>query len=127
MFAVNFLSAIYLAVAMALSGEGIEALGFVQRHPYVILNILAFGLASAIGQVTFTPISVLFFPLIPSFPLPPCLSPPLSSSIPHLSLTLSDFLSVHRTSFSSPLPTSVHSPVPFSQLPENSSLFLALS
>ena len=52
MFAVNFLSAIYLTIAIALSGEGVEALGFVQRHPYIILNILAFGIASAIGQVS---------------------------------------------------------------------------
>ena len=51
MFAVNFYSIWYLVVAMALSGEGVEAIGFVQRHPMVILNILAFSIASAIGQV----------------------------------------------------------------------------
>ena len=51
MYAVNVLSAGYLIVAMALSGEAVEALGFFQRHPYVTLNILAFGLASAVGQV----------------------------------------------------------------------------
>lgn len=51
MYAVNVISAVYLAVGMFLSGEGLEAVGFVQRHPYVMLNILAFGLASAIGQV----------------------------------------------------------------------------
>ena len=51
MYAVNVISALYLALGMFLSGEGLEAVGFVQRHPYVMLNILAFGLASAIGQV----------------------------------------------------------------------------
>ena len=51
MYAVNVISAVYLAVGMFLSGEGLEAVGFVQRHPYVMLNILIFGLASAIGQV----------------------------------------------------------------------------
>ena len=53
MYAVNVISAGYLAVGMFLSGEGIEAVGFVQRHPDVILNILSFSLASAIGQVRF--------------------------------------------------------------------------
>ena len=51
MYAVNVISAVYLAIGMLLSGEGKEAVEFVQRHPYVIVNILAFGLASAIGQV----------------------------------------------------------------------------
>lgn len=51
MYAVNVISAVYLAVGMFLSGEGLEAAGFVQRHPYVMLNIVAFSLASAIGQI----------------------------------------------------------------------------
>ena len=51
MYAVNVISAVYLAAGMFLSGEGLEAVGFVQRHPYVMLNILIFGLASASGQV----------------------------------------------------------------------------
>lgn len=52
MYAVNVISSVYLAGGMFLSGEGLEAVAFVQRHPYVIFNILAFGLASAVGQVS---------------------------------------------------------------------------
>ena len=52
MFAVNFYSIGYLIAGMVLSGEGLEALAFVQRHPMVILNMLAFGIASAVGQVS---------------------------------------------------------------------------
>ena len=37
--------------AMSLTGEVFEAAGFVQRHPTVLLNMLAFALMSAIGQV----------------------------------------------------------------------------
>ena len=51
MYAVNVYSAVYLGVAMFLSGEGVEAVGFIQRHPHVLLWMLAFAVASAIGQV----------------------------------------------------------------------------
>lgn len=34
-----------------LSGEGLEAAGFIYRHPEVILNLLLFSLSSAVGQV----------------------------------------------------------------------------
>ncbi len=51
MYAVNVYSAVYLGVAMFLSGEGSEAIGFMQRHPYVVPRILLFGVASAVGQV----------------------------------------------------------------------------
>lgn len=51
MYAVNVYSVLFLAVGMFLSGEGRDAAEFVQRHPHVILNILAFSLASAVGQV----------------------------------------------------------------------------
>ena len=41
-----------LSSGVVLTGEGVEAMGFIQRHPTVILNILVFGAASAIGQVS---------------------------------------------------------------------------
>ena len=37
--------------ACLLSGEGMEAVGFVFRHPEVSLNLAAFSLSSAVGQV----------------------------------------------------------------------------
>ena len=52
MYAVNVYSAVYLGAAMFFSGEGVEAVGFIQRHPYVLFRMLAFGIASAIGQVS---------------------------------------------------------------------------
>ena len=38
-------------LACLLSGEGLEAVGFIYRHPEVSLNLAAFSIASAIGQV----------------------------------------------------------------------------
>ncbi len=52
MYAVNVYAAMYLGVAMFLSGEGAEAVAFIQRHPYVIYRMLLFGATSAIGQVS---------------------------------------------------------------------------
>ena len=40
-----------VCVGVVVTGEGMEAVGFVQRHPEVLFNILVFGIASAIGQV----------------------------------------------------------------------------
>ena len=37
--------------ATSASGEIIQVLGFIQRHPSVLLKMVSFGLASAIGQV----------------------------------------------------------------------------
>jgi len=50
MYAVNVYAAVYLAIGLVVTGEGVEAVGFVQRHPTVLFNILVFGIASAIGQ-----------------------------------------------------------------------------
>lgn len=36
---------------LLVSGEGIAFLGFVQRFPSVLIKMVTFGLASAIGQV----------------------------------------------------------------------------
>ncbi len=52
MYAVNVYAAMYLGVAMFLSGEGVEAVAFMQRHPHVIPRMLLFGATSAIGQVS---------------------------------------------------------------------------
>ena len=49
--------AVYLPVDLAaciVSGEGIAVLGFIYRHPEVLLNLGLFSLASAVGQVSFT-------------------------------------------------------------------------
>lgn len=51
MFAVNAFAAIYLSVAVVVSGELTAVIGFIQRHPEVLLNIAIFSLSSAMGQV----------------------------------------------------------------------------
>lgn len=38
-------------LGLLVSGEGVSALSFISRHPEVTLNLLAFSLASAIGQL----------------------------------------------------------------------------
>ena len=40
-----------VCAGVVVTGEGVEAVGFVQRHPEVLLNILVFGITSAVGQV----------------------------------------------------------------------------
>merc|ERR1719228_2799654 len=40
----------YLAVGLLASGEGLEFLHFVQRHPSVIIQLATFSVASALGQ-----------------------------------------------------------------------------
>lgn len=51
MYAVNTFSAVYLIVAVVVTGELSEVLAFIQRHPEVLLNIAVFSVSSAIGQV----------------------------------------------------------------------------
>lgn len=46
----NFWSCIYLSIALLLTGEGLEFVKFVGRHPYVLSNIALLSLAGAIGQ-----------------------------------------------------------------------------
>lgn len=50
MFNMNLWSVIFLGIALVISGEGVEFISFVQRHPSVILQILTFSVASALGQ-----------------------------------------------------------------------------
>jgi len=50
MKAMNLWSMIFLGVALVLTGEGLEFIGFVSRHPGVIWQILSFCVASAFGQ-----------------------------------------------------------------------------
>jgi UDP-galactose transporter B1 len=52
MFAVNVYACFYLGAACLLSGEGLEAVGFIVRHPEVSLSLVAFSLTSAVGQVS---------------------------------------------------------------------------
>jgi UDP-galactose transporter B1 len=51
MFAVNVYACFYLGAACLLSGEGLEAVGFIVRHPEVSLSLVAFSLTSAVGQL----------------------------------------------------------------------------
>jgi len=50
MMAMNKWSVGYLAVALAFTGEGVEFLGFIQRHPAVLWQLATFSVASALGQ-----------------------------------------------------------------------------
>ena len=52
MLAMNKWSCGYLAIAILASGEGLEFLGFIQRHPTVLWQLASFSVASALGQVT---------------------------------------------------------------------------
>lgn len=52
MYAVNVFSAVYLMVAVLVSGEHTRVATFIQNHPQVLLNIAIFSVSSAIGQVT---------------------------------------------------------------------------
>ena len=52
MYAVNTFSAIYLSVCVIATGELWRVIAFIQQHPNVLLDIAAFSLASAVGQVT---------------------------------------------------------------------------
>merc|ERR1719450_10242 len=50
MLAMNKWSCGYLAVALLGSGEGMEFVSFIQRHPAVIWQLATFSVASALGQ-----------------------------------------------------------------------------
>ena len=52
MLAMNKWSCGYLAVAILGSGEGLQFLSFIQRHPAVLWHLASFSVASALGQVT---------------------------------------------------------------------------
>ncbi|XP_038077782.1 solute carrier family 35 member B1-like [Patiria miniata] len=47
---VNLWSIVYLTITVLVTGEVFEFLEFVSRYPYVVWNILTFGVASALGQ-----------------------------------------------------------------------------
>merc|ERR1719402_533440 len=50
MKAMNMWSMLFLGLALTATGEGIEFVAFVSRHPGVIWQILSFCIASAFGQ-----------------------------------------------------------------------------
>lgn len=50
MMSMNKWSVAYLGVALAFTGEGLEFVSFVQRHPAVIWQLATFSVASALGQ-----------------------------------------------------------------------------
>jgi len=50
MMAMNKWSIMYLGVGLALTGEGLEFIGFIKRHPSVIWELSTFSVASALGQ-----------------------------------------------------------------------------
>merc|ERR1719315_112679 len=50
MMAMNKWSVGYLAVALAFTREGLEFVGFIQRHPAVLWELATFSVASALGQ-----------------------------------------------------------------------------
>ena len=45
-----------VGTGLVVTGEGVEVVGFVQRHPTVLFNIIVFGITSAVGQVGVTAI-----------------------------------------------------------------------
>jgi len=50
MAAMNKWSCCYLALALIGTGEGLEFIGFIQRHPGIIWQLATFSVASALGQ-----------------------------------------------------------------------------
>ena len=50
MLAMNKWSCGYLSIAILASGEGLEFISFIQRHPAVIWHLATFSVASALGQ-----------------------------------------------------------------------------
>lgn len=50
MFWQNFTAAAWLAVALAISGEGLQAIAFITRFPDTLRDIFAFSFVSALGQ-----------------------------------------------------------------------------
>lgn len=50
MMAMNLWSLAYLAVGLVATGEGLQFLQFIQRHPAVLWELASFSVASALGQ-----------------------------------------------------------------------------
>jgi UDP-galactose transporter B1 len=50
MLAMNKWSIGYLLVALLITGEGVEFISFLQRHPSVLWELASFSVASALGQ-----------------------------------------------------------------------------
>lgn len=54
----------YPLPGMLLTGEGFSVIGFISRHPEVLLNIGIFCIASAVGQIFIFTTIVSFGPLV---------------------------------------------------------------
>ena len=52
MLAMNKWSCVYLTLALLITGEGLEFISFIQRHPGVVWQLVTFSIASALGQVS---------------------------------------------------------------------------
>ena len=50
MMSMNKWSIMYLGIALAITGEGLELVSFINRHPSVIWQLATFSVASALGQ-----------------------------------------------------------------------------
>jgi len=50
MMSMNKWSIMYLGIALAITGEGLEFVSFINRHPSVIWQLATFSVASALGQ-----------------------------------------------------------------------------
>ena len=50
MLAMNKWSIAYLLVALLITGEGVQFISFLQRHPSVLWELASFSVASALGQ-----------------------------------------------------------------------------
>lgn len=51
MFQINLWSVAWLCIGLIFTGEGLSFLGFVEKHPGVIVKMLTFSCASALGQM----------------------------------------------------------------------------
>ena len=51
MLAMNKWSVCYLALALAATGEGLQFVSFIQRHPAIVWQLASFSVMSALGQV----------------------------------------------------------------------------
>jgi UDP-galactose transporter B1 len=50
MMLMNVFSTVYTLLALFATGEGLSFIPFVQRHPFILFNLLSFSFASALGQ-----------------------------------------------------------------------------
>ena len=55
---------VYTSTGMLYTGEGVQAIGFISRHPEVLLNIFVFCISSSIGQLFIFLTIVKFGPLV---------------------------------------------------------------